>query len=260
MKNNKNLLLGVGVGATLSLVSLYALNRVKESIKAIEPDLALKASDIMFENPGRVLAISPHPDDLDFFAGGTLKKFVDMGFDVTVVDVTNGEKGVNLPNLGSIRQQEQKRAKNIIGYNNLKFLHYPDMKVNYKRLMRDLRNVWYEVNPDIVLTFDPKFPLKFLSHKDHLAVGKATCKLATEMDSNAKIYLYASRKNNILVDVTQSMEDKINAVLAHKSQLRFSGSLYKSFIKKMSIYAASGTQIQYGETFRAFHNFDSFPK
>ena len=217
MNNNKNILWGIGVGASLSLISLVALNKVKESIKAIEPDLALKASDIMFETPGRVLAISPHPDDLDYFAGGTLKRLVDNGFEVTVVDVTNGEKGVNIPNLGSIRQNEQKRAQKIIGYNNLKFLHYPDMKVNYKRLMRDLRNIWYEVDPHIVLTFDPNFPLKFLAHKDHLAVGKATCKLATEMDSNAKLYLYASRKNNVLVDISQSLDDKLAATLSHKS-------------------------------------------
>lgn len=257
--SNKNMLWAIGMGATISLVSFLTFSKAKKSLKAIEPDLALKASKIMFESPGRVLAVSPHPDDLDFFAGGTIKRLVDSGFEVTVVDVSNGERGVNIPNLGSIRQHEQKNAQRILGYKNLKFLHYPDMKVNYKRLMRDLRNVWYETDPDIVFTFDPNFPLKFLTHKDHLAVGKAVCKLATEMDSNVKIYLYGSRKNNILVDISQSLDKKIEATLSHKSQLRFSSSIYKGVVRKMSNYAAIGSDIEFGETFRAFHNFDSFP-
>ncbi len=259
MKKDKNLAIGLGIGATVSFLGYLAIKNVKNSLKTIEPDLAFKASNIIFENPGKVLAISPHPDDLDFFAGGTIRLLVEKGFDVTVVDVSDGEKGVNLQNLGSIRQDEQKRAKKVLGYHNLKFLHYPDMKINYKRLMNDLRNIWYEVNPDIVITFDPNFPLRFLAHKDHLAVGKATCKLATEMESKAKLYLYASRKNNVLVNVSNVLDYKIKAALCHKSQLRFSKHLYSTFIRKLGGYAASGADFKYGEAFRAFHNFDSFP-
>lgn len=259
MKQSKNLAIGLGLGATISIIGLVAMNIVKKGVKAVEPELAAQASNIIFEKPCKVLALSPHPDDLDFFAGGTIKLLADRGFDITVVDVTDGEKGVNIPNLGSVRQYEQRRAQKFLGYQNLKFLHYPDMKVNYKRLMRDLRNIWYEVNPDIVFTFDHNFPLKFLAHKDHLAVGKAVCKLATEMDSPAKIYLYGSRKNNVLVDISEVLEDKTGAVLSHKSQLRFSKSLYSSTVKKLGSFAASGSNFKHAEAFRAFHNFDSFP-
>lgn len=260
MNKNKNLLLGLGVGASLSLAGLMALNAIKQNVNPVEPDLALKASKIMFESPSRVLAISPHPDDLDFFAGGTIKLLVEQGFDVTVVDVSDGEKGVNLQNLGSIRQDEQKRAQKILGYKNLRFLHYPDMKISYKRLMRDLRNIWYEVDPHLVFTFDNNFPMKFLAHKDHIAVGKATCKLAIEMESDAKVYLYGSRKNNVLVDISKVIDEKVAAVLSHKSQLRFSNSIYKMAIKKMAGYAAQGSGTNHGESFRTLHNFDSFPK
>ncbi|SHJ83672.1 N-acetylglucosaminyl deacetylase, LmbE family [Anaerobranca californiensis DSM 14826] len=260
MGKNKNILISLGLGTSLSIAGLIALNKVKQGINPVEPELALKASEIMFEKKGKVLAFSPHPDDLEFFAGGTIKLLVNKGFDVTVVDITDGEKGVNLPNLGSIRQNEQKKAQKVIGYQNLKFLHYPDMKVNYKRLLRDIRNIWYEVDPQIVFTFDNNFPLKFLTHKDHLAVGKAVCQLATEMDSNAKVYLYASRKNNLLVDISQVIDDKIKAVLCHKSQLRFSTLIYDQLVRKMASYASMGTNIHYGESFRTLHNFDSFPK
>lgn len=260
MKHNKNLAIGLGLGATFSLMGLVALNILKKGVKAVEPELAAQASKKIFKQPCKVLALSPHPDDLDFFAGGTLRLLADRGFDITVVDVTDGEKGVNIPNLGSIRQHEQKKAQKILGYQNLIFLHYPDMKISYKRLTKDLRNIWYDVNPEIVFTFDHNFPLKFLAHNDHLAVGKAVCNLATEMDSPAKVYLYGSRKNNILVDISEVIADKTEAVLSHKSQLRFSKSLYSTTIKKMGNYAASGSNLKQAEAFRAFHNFDSFPK
>jgi len=43
--------------------------------------------------PYRLLAIVPHPDDETFFIGGTLAYYAKKGVDITVLILTNGEKG-----------------------------------------------------------------------------------------------------------------------------------------------------------------------
>ena len=40
-----------------------------------------------------VLAVGAHPDDVEEGCGGTLAKFASMGTRITILTVTNGDKG-----------------------------------------------------------------------------------------------------------------------------------------------------------------------
>ena len=38
-----------------------------------------------------ILAISPHPDDVELFIGGTTRHLVQLGYRVAILDLTRGE-------------------------------------------------------------------------------------------------------------------------------------------------------------------------
>ncbi|WP_353894076.1 PIG-L family deacetylase [Proteinivorax hydrogeniformans] len=259
LTKNKGILVGLGVGATLSLAGYVAYNNFRKSVKPMDPDLAHQASKIMFEDVKNALVISPHPDDFIFFAGGTIKKLVNQGIYVTVVDVCEGEKGAQLVNYGSQRRDTQIRSQKQLGYGDLRFLHYPQFNVDQTQLMLDLRNIWHEINPDLVITFDPHFPLRAASHPDHMTVGKSALQLASDIGDNTKLYLYGSRKNTILVDIEETIEDKTRAYLYQKVNVPVYRNFYTKSIYKMARLSASNSSISLGESFRAFHNIHSFP-
>ncbi len=43
-----------------------------------------------------VLVLAPHPDDAEFYAGGTLAKWIAEGARVIIVIATDGSKGITI--------------------------------------------------------------------------------------------------------------------------------------------------------------------
>src|SRR6186713_2513716 len=60
-----------------------------------------------------VIAVAPHPDDLELTCGGTLAKLVHQGYRVGIIDLTSGEPTPR----GSeeIRTREAEAARQILG-------------------------------------------------------------------------------------------------------------------------------------------------
>src|SRR5205823_14956003 len=60
-----------------------------------------------------VLAVAPHPDDLEILCGGTLAKLVKQGYRVGIFDLTSGEPTPR----GSLetRRREAEEARRILG-------------------------------------------------------------------------------------------------------------------------------------------------
>ena len=60
-----------------------------------------------------VIAVAPHPDDLEITCGGTLAKLVRQGYRVGIIDLTNGEptpRGTE-----EIRAREAEAARQVLG-------------------------------------------------------------------------------------------------------------------------------------------------
>src|SRR5438270_10321937 len=77
----------------------------------------------------RVLVVSPHPDDESLGCGGTLHRHVEAGDAVRVVFLTSGEHGGHgLPpsEAGALREQEARRAAEIIGIEEVEFWRLTD--------------------------------------------------------------------------------------------------------------------------------------
>jgi len=102
-----------------------------------------------------VVAVVAHPDDAEWYAGGTLGMLARNRNRVVVVLATSGEKGGNgVPELARVREAEQEKAAGILGYSRVIFLHNPDRGLeDTARLREQLANVFEEENPAVLLTF-----------------------------------------------------------------------------------------------------------
>ena len=208
----------------------------------------------------RVLVVSAHPDDPDFGAGGSIARLVDGGADVTYVIVTDGRQGGEDPKqkdseLIAIRQKEQRAAAKVLGVKKVEFLGYrdghlaPDLK-----LRRDIVRMIRKYKPDMVITHLPGRVLDGPmggSHPDHLAVGEATMaavypdsrnprafrallKEGLEPHEVKEVWIPFWTKGDYLVDITPTLERKIEALRKHKSQVSKPGREFdlEKFMRK----------------------------
>ena len=82
----------------------------------------------------RVLVITAHPDDVDFGAAGTIALWTDAGLEVSYCIVTNGDAGgsdrsMSRPDMAALRQKEQRAAAATVGVTDVRFLGFPDGRV-----------------------------------------------------------------------------------------------------------------------------------
>ncbi|MBV9445692.1 MAG: PIG-L family deacetylase [Streptosporangiaceae bacterium] len=192
----------------------------------------------------RVLVITAHPDDVDFGAAGTIATWTDAGIDVTYCIVTDGDAGgfdEDFPRaeIPALRRAEQTAAAKCVGVQDVRFLGYPDGRVEPSlNLRRDLARVIRQVRPDRVVCPSPErnYLRVSASHPDHRAVGSAALDAVypdarnpfafPELRETEGLEAWAVREVWIsggpmpdhYVDVTATFARKIAALRAHESQ------------------------------------------
>jgi len=199
-------------------------------------------------HPKVVLGIAAHPDDLDFGASGTMARFANEGADVHYLIITDGSQGSSDPKmtgeeLAKIRQEEQRQALEKLGSkpDNVTFLGYKDggLEVTMEA-KKDVVKVIRMVKPDVVVTMDPTFVYSAkrgaINHPDHRAAGQlaldAVYPLARDHMAFPELYkqgylphkvktvlLTNFEKHNFIVDITKTIDKKIEALVAHSSQI-----------------------------------------
>ena len=129
-----------------------------------------------------ILAVSAHPDDIEFSCGGTMFKYKELGFDIYFAVATNGENGFKIKHKPKserikIRHKEQLKAANILGAKKVFFLNQRDCHLEYTEALRaKLVKIIKEVKPDIIFSFDPankSFESINLNHRDHRIIAEA---------------------------------------------------------------------------------------
>lgn len=192
--------------------------------------------------PERVLVVVAHPDDIDFGMAGTIAVLTREGAEVSYCLVTSGEAGppddADRDELRSLREDEQRKAAAVVGVHDVRFLGYPDGRVETTlALRRDISRVIRDVRPDLVIaqSSDRVWDRMYFSHPDHLAVGEATA-CAVYPDSRnrwshvelleegfephavARTWM-TGLEPNLFVDITDVFDLKLQALLAHHSQV-----------------------------------------
>lgn len=226
--------------------------------------------------PERALVIVAHADDIEFGASGTVAKWTDAGAKVTYVIVTNNSSGsndpdTNLAGLVTTREREQRESAAVVGVDDVRFLGYQDGILQPTiELRKDLTRIIREVRPQVVITMDftTVFALdgSYINHPDHRAVGEAATyavfpsaetrpifpELLREGLEPTKVnYLYYMLINetNLLVDISDVMERKQEALRCHKSQLDEEAI---EMVTKWNAEAGEKINVDYAESFRVF--------
>jgi LmbE family N-acetylglucosaminyl deacetylase len=192
----------------------------------------------------RILVVTAHPDDVDFALAGSVATWTDAGIAVSYLIVTSGDAGGFDPSvprsaIAGIRESEQRAAAAAVGVTDVRFLGYPDGRVEVTLdLRRDIAGVIREVRPQRLICQSPErhFVRIPAAHPDHIAVGEATmCAMYPdarnpfvftdslghlEAWSVSETWITGMERVNHYVDVTNVFERKKTALLEHKSQIK----------------------------------------
>ncbi len=193
------------------------------------------------------MVIVAHPDDADFGPAATVAAWVRAGSVAHLVCCTSGDAGGEDPrtdplHLARIRETEQRAAAEIVGYEQVTFLHRPDGALENDLALREqLVRVIRTFRPDAVMTMDPTILIHedgYIQHTDHRAAAMAALDavypaarnpmafphLAVDEGLDAHVvtwlYLYWTDTPNAWVDTTGRTEPRIAAHRAHESQIR----------------------------------------
>lgn len=161
----------------------------------------------------RVLAIAPHPDDLEIGCGGTLVKLAKAGHEIYVAILTGGEAGGQ----AGQRRKEQEAAARFYKARKIFWLGYQDTRLPVSRESIDkLDKVMKEVKADLVFANHASD-----THQDHRGTGSLVLS-ATRYTQNVLFYEVPTSVDftpDVFVDITDVLDAKYRALRAHKSQV-----------------------------------------
>jgi LmbE family N-acetylglucosaminyl deacetylase len=195
---------------------------------SILKDAAARASSLRMPalvktpGPGPVLLLAPHPDDEVLGAGGTLRKHVAAGDEVSVAFVTDGRRGGRSRrapgDIAQVRMQEARAACARLGVHACDFLGAADGTFEPDgALAAAVRDLVARRRPRLL--YVPGFEER---HRDHLLTSALAAQawLDTGGDWTVCAYeVWTPLRPNCVVDVTAHMDDKRAAMLCHASQL-----------------------------------------
>src|SRR6266849_2896600 len=160
----------------------------------------------------RAMAIYAHPDDAEFGMAGTVAKWAKAGVEFTYCMVTNGASGSQDPDMTRERLRDVRRA-----------------------VARQIRTH----RPDVIFTMDPtmRYGGGYVNHPDHIAAAEvvlrsinpdaSTRQMLPELWQEERLephkpkalFLMAFGEPDTIVDVSDVVDVKIKALLAHRSQI-----------------------------------------
>lgn len=188
----------------------------------------------------RPMFIGPHPDDIEFGCGGLASKMKENDISVTYLIVTDGAAGGSLPasKMKKLREEESIEAGKYLGVENVEFCELEDGgPYSIDDAIKAIVPFVLKHQPDIV--FAPDSRLRTECHPDHIKTGEAVRQLLklvpypeslrrrgidiegiNAFPSDITLALYFSDDSNIREEISmKNLEDKINALMCHRSQM-----------------------------------------
>jgi N-acetylglucosamine malate deacetylase 1 len=222
--------------------------------------------------PLDVVAVAPHPDDLELTCGATLAKLVRQGYRVGIIDLTTGEPTPR----GSeeIRAREAEAARKVLGVHVRVNLGLPnrvlmDSPEGRSRLAAELR----QLRPSVLITVAGRTPAASPDHhQGHLLTeaGRFYSQLTKWDDRFADTSPYrvphlvyapipfdAEQRlwhSTFVVDVTDTLDLKLEAIRCYASQfdaVRF--EMVKHFVAGQAAAQGARCGFRYGELFALPH-------
>lgn len=198
-----------------------------------------------WDSKKEILVILAHPDDPEFFLGGTIARWIKTGHTVRYVLLTQGDKGakdvtLTAKDISAIRIAEQRAACDFLGVSSVDFMDYedgyiaPDLEMR-KRVVRYIR----KYRPQILVTCDPSnlFPSQnYINHPDHRYAGQVVVDAVfpaagnhfffTELVNEGyppheveEVWMSLTQQPDVTLDVTDFWPVRLEALKRHASQI-----------------------------------------
>ena len=190
------------------------------------------------------LVLFAHPDDAEFFCGGTVARWAREGCAVHYVCATDGsagsnDRGTTREGMRVVRERELRAAADILGVATVTILGELDgfLEVNpgtRRKVTREVRRL----RPEVILAPDPSrlwSGTDYVNHADHKVAGElALCAVMPDAPTRVmfqeledeglepyevpNLYLSADEPDTF-VDISETFDVKLKALFAHASQL-----------------------------------------
>ncbi len=233
------------------------------------------------------MVICAHADDAEFGCSGTIALWVKEGWDVYYVLCTDGSGGGpdEATDVGpearakvvETRKVEQRAAGKVLGLKDVVFLGYQDGQLQPTLdLRRDLVRLMRQYKPSRVVCQSPDrswTPVMRIQgyHPDHLAAGRAALEAIYPASQNpwdfpelmaegykphkvSEIYIFGAPTKNFAVDISSTIEIKIEALRAHVSQLSSHFEQIEGWIRSGAEDAGKRNGFAFAEEFHRTEN------
>lgn len=232
---------------------------------------------VVTDVPDKAMVIFAHPDDAEIGSGGVIARWVAAGCEVTYVLCTNGAAGTGDRSLtpealARKRADEQRAAADFMGVKNVVMLGYPDGALEDSRdFLGDVVRAVRRYRPHTVFVHDP-YRIKGFQHRDHRKAGIVTTDAvypyardhlhfpehvtneSLEPHRVRELWYWGMDEPDVIVDVTDSIDRQIAALVRHESQVPgFNvpvGQTIGDRVKRNAAELARGYGFQYGAVFR----------
>lgn len=227
--------------------------------------------------PKRAMSIHAHPDDQEFSIGGTLAKWAKAGCEIISVTITSGDSGSNdatkdgkyKPELAKLREAEQQAANETLGIKQSIFMRYPDGELQATiQLRKELTKLIRQYKPDVVLAGNPEawfYGNEYVNHPDHRAAAQAATEAVFpsagtrliftdlleagyEPHNVKKLYVHGTDKPDTWVDITETIDIKVEALKKHASQIN--PDEIETWMRDWAKEEAKDKGFEYAESYR----------
>jgi len=197
----------------------------------------------------KILAIGAHPDDIEVGCAGNLLKYAKGGcnHEIYLLVMSNGARGGE----EAVRKEEQERSASILHAKDLIWGGYDDTELSphMNRMVSDIETLIRKICPDFIFVNCGND-----THQDHRSLSKATVS-ATRYVKNVLFYEVPTTVNFsplVFVDIKETLGKKIDALLAHHSQVmktNIEGLTIVDVATSTAVFRGIQGRVQYAEGF-----------
>jgi LmbE family N-acetylglucosaminyl deacetylase len=220
----------------------------------------------------KVLVVCAHPDDETLGVGATLALHIAKNDDVQVLIFSEGETARGKKNSKiSMRQKQTHNACKILGIKKIKFLQYPDQKLDsvpISELSKQVEQVIKQYSPNIVYThyWDDV-------NQDHRQVFEATSIAVRPVPKSkiSKFFVFdtpsstewnsknSSFTPNIFVDIKKTLPKKLKAFNQYEHEvMKYPHPRSLESIKNRAKYWGNSVGLEFAEPFILIREFLKF--
>ncbi len=195
----------------------------------------------------KILAIGAHPDDIEIGCGATLLKYSNLGHEIYLMVMTEGQKG----GTAGERQREQSKSAEILKPVDVMWGGYHDteLPLHMNQMIIDIEKYLKKIEPHFIFVNYGED-----THQDHRELYKATVS-ATRYVKNVLFYEVPTTKDfspSIFIDVKDTIEKKIAMLQAHGSQVMKTNIEDRSILeiaKSTAVFRGIQGRVQFAEGF-----------